>query len=173
GDQDTFVDLLAGVIGVQGGRAPSAEEQASFAQTLDAITARLAELQQLVDPDRAAAVDSLYERTVRLTSSWKRFYALQWTDRSRAISELYTTAEPLSEELIGHELPQQVELEQAALREISARFVRTDRTFGRIAWVSFLISAIVGGVLAFVLSRDLLRSISGLPTGTDRTGAGD
>src|SRR5690606_20740918 len=84
-----------------------------------------------------------------------------------------TTAEPLSEELLGHELPQQVELEQAALSEISARFVRTDRTFGRIAWVRFLISAILGGALALVISRDLLGSISALRTGTERIGAGD
>src|SRR5205814_1357941 len=82
-------------------------------------------------------------------------------------------ADPLSQDLFGHELPAAMEAEKTSVRTASAAFLHTDATVSRVAVSIFLISALVGGLLALLTSRSLLRAISALKAGADRVGTGD
>jgi class 3 adenylate cyclase len=52
-------------------------------------------------------------------------------------------------------------------------FVDTDRTVTRLDTLSFLVSGLFGGVLAFFILRDVFLSIEGLKSGARKIGAGE
>jgi len=171
-DQKRYVDLLSGVIGVEAAEPPSEAERAQFAQGVDAVTVRLRDMIAETEPDRTASIEALYEKTDRLVMSWKKFYDFQWTDASKAVEELYVRAEPLSEELLTADLPAVVQAEKNHLAEGRKQFILTDQTNGRLTWLCFILSALIGSVLAFFISRDLLHAIAALKTGAGELGSG-
>jgi len=171
-DQKRFVDLMTGVIGVSDAAPPSDLERERFAQAVDTIPALLYQMVSIASPDDRPAVIGLFEKTGDLAASWKRFYDLQWRDPAQAIAELYTTAEPLSSELLTVDFPAAVDRERAHLAEARAAFTETDRAFGTIAWFSFVVSALAGGLLAFVIARGILRAIYELKAGAEKIGSG-
>ncbi len=173
-DQKKFVDLMsAGVFGAQEGAAPSESERMRFASGIDTVVTLLRIAEAHANADRREEASRLNEKTRALSASWKRFYDYQWEDPSRAIEELYIRADPLATELLTEDLPRAVEMEGQELARVNAAFVSTDRMFERLAWISFLLSALVGTLLAYVISRDIVRAVSELRSGAEKIGSGE
>lgn len=172
-DQKTYVALMTGVLGMPQEAPPTEEEHRGFARDVDTIATRIADMLVLADPAERPALEALHAKAEALAESWIRFYDLQWSDPSKGYEELYVRAEPLAEELLTVDLPAAVQHEREQLARVRAGFIQVDRTFERLAWTSFVFSALLGGLLAFFISRDLLRAISALEVGADRIGAGD
>ncbi len=169
-DQKKFVDLTAGAFDVP--EPPSAEEQQRFAREVDAVPARLAELEALAKPAWRDLVAEMRRRAEELAQEWKTFYASQGVDPSGAVLAS-VRAEPLAQQLLQSDLPAAGEREQQQLARASAAFIQTDQTTSRVAWLLFLFSALMGGLLALIILREILQGVAALKRGVERIGAGD
>ncbi|MBI1967550.1 MAG: response regulator [Gemmatimonadetes bacterium] len=170
-DHNRQIQLLTEVVGL-GGTPPSAEERAATARALEAIPTRLEQMPPVGDPPRADALALLQARTRQLTEAWAGFHELQWSNRSAALSHLLLTVEPLAQELLTNDFPVALAQEQEEVERASAAFARIGRTSARAVSAIFLGSAVLGGLLLFLIVRSLVRSIRELKAGTERIGAG-
>ncbi len=169
-DQKRFVDLTVGAFDALA--PPGEEEQQRFAQEVDAIPTELARLETLADGGWRDTVAVLRGRAEELASEWKTFYASLGVDLSAAVLAS-VRAEPLAQQLLQSDLPAAAEREQEQLARSSAAFIQTDQTTSRVAWVLFLFSALVGGLLAVLILREILEGVAALKRGAERVGAGD
>ncbi len=171
-DQKRFVDLLgSGVMGLEEGVTFGIQEQERFGASLDSITARLATMAAISESAERDSIAALEQQMAELARWWKAFYANQGVDATAAVVAS-VTAEPIAAELLSVRLPSAVRREKERLTEASEAFVRTDETASRIATFIFLLSALIGGALAFFILRSLFRSIEKLKTGAQQIGAG-
>lgn len=171
-DQKRFVDLLgSGVMGLEQGVTPGIQEQDRFGRALDSISSQLVTMTAISEFAERDSIAVLEGQVAELARWWEAFYANQGLDATAAVMAS-VTAEPIAAELLSVHLPAAVRREKERLAEASAAFVRTDETASRMTWSIFLLSALVGGGLAFFLLRSLFRSIETLKTGAQQIGAG-
>ena len=171
-DQKKFVDLLAsGILGPESSVTPSDQELQQFGRTVDTIPIQLAALEALSEPGVRDSVALLREQAEELAQWWKTFYANQGVDASAAVVAS-VSAEPIAQALLLEQLPAAVSREKERLAYASQVFLDTDRTVTRLDTLSFLVSGLFGGVIAFVILRDVFRSIEGLKLGARKIGAG-
>jgi len=172
-DQKKFVDLLAsGILGPESAATPSDQELRQFGHAVDTIPVQLAELERISEAGLSDSVAVLREQAEELAGWWKTFYANQGVDASAAIVAS-VNAEPLAQSLLLDRLPAAVQREKDRLVHASEVFLETDRTVTRIGTMTFLLSAVFGGALAFIILRDVFRSIEGLKSGARKIGAGE
>lgn len=171
-DQKKFVDLLgSGVLGLGEGASPGILEQEQFGRALDSISGRLGTMARISEAAERDSISALRQETEELARWWKAFYANQGVDATAAVVAS-VTAEPIAAELLTDRLPAAVGREKERLSEASEAFIETDETASRIAWILFLVSALVGGGLSFYILRDLFRSIEALKSGAQQIGSG-
>ncbi|HYO46376.1 MAG TPA: adenylate/guanylate cyclase domain-containing protein [Gemmatimonadota bacterium] len=171
-NQKKFVDLLAsGILGPESSVTPSDQELQQFGRTADTIPSQLAALERISEPGLRDSVALLRGQAEELAHWWKTFYANQGVDASAAVVAS-VSAEPIAQSLLLEQLPAAVQREKEQLVQASQVFVDTDRTVTRLDTLSFLVSALFGGVLAFVILRDVFLSIEGLKSGAQKIGAG-
>jgi class 3 adenylate cyclase len=166
------IQLISSVMGAKELSPLSPDDERRRFATIDSSISQLRHM-PMVGAAQEDSLDALRRSVEQLGASWKRFYVSMWSDPPAAVSELVLHADPLSETLFGHELPAAMEAEKASVSTASAEFLQTNATASNVAITIFLISAIVGGLLALVTSRSLLRAISALKAGADRVGTGD
>ncbi|HUF88764.1 MAG TPA: HAMP domain-containing protein, partial [Gemmatimonadota bacterium] len=172
-DQKKFVDLLAsGILGPESAATPSDQELRQFGHAVDTIPVQLAELERISEPGLSDSVATLRAQAEELAGWWKTFYANQGIDASAAIVAS-VNAEPLAQSLLLDRLPAAVQREKDRLVHASEVFLETDRTVTRIGTITFLLSAVFGGALAFIILRDVFLSIEGLKSGARKIGAGE
>lgn len=171
-DQKKFVDLLAsGILGPESSVTPSDQELQQFGRQVDTIPIQLAALERISEPGARDSVAQLREHAEELAQWWKTFYANQGVDASAAVVAS-VSAEPIAQSLLLEQLPAAVQREKERLARASQVFVDTDRTVTRLDSISFLVSGLFGGVIAFFILRDVFRSIEGLKLGARKIGAG-
>jgi len=172
-NQKKFVDLLAsGILGPESSVTPSDEELQQFGRAVDTIPMQLAALEELSEPGVRDSVALLRGQAEELAQWWKTFYANQGVDASAAVVAS-VSAEPIAQSLLIERLPAAIQREKERLVHASAVFVDTDRTVTRLDTLSFLVSGLFGGVLAFFILRDVFLSIEGLKSGARKIGAGE
>ena len=172
-DQKKFVDLLAsGILGPESAATPSDQELRQFGSSVDTIPVQLAALERISEPALRDSIAMLRAQAEELAGWWKSFYANQGVDASAAVVAS-VNAEPLAQSLLLDRLPAAVQREKERLVHASEVFLETDRTVTRIGMLTFLMSALIGGTLAFIILRDVFRSIEGLKSGARKIGAGE
>jgi class 3 adenylate cyclase len=171
-NQKKFVDLLAsGILGPESSVTPSDQELQQFGRAVDTIPIQLAALEQISEPPVRDSVALLRGQAEELAQWWKTFYANQGVDASAAVVAS-VSAEPIAQSLLLERLPAAIQREKERLVHASEVFVDTDRTVTRLDTLSFLISALFGGTIAFVILRDVFLSIEGLKLGARKIGEG-
>lgn len=171
-DQKQFVDLLgSGVLGLEQGVAPGVQEQERFAGALQATTAKLDSMAVVSEPGMRDSIAVLRGQTAELARWWTAFYANQGIDPTAAVVAS-VNAEPIATELLTTQLPAAVDREKERLAQASSAFAQADATTSRSAWTIFLVSAVVGGALAYLTLHNLFQSIQMLKTGAEQIGAG-
>ena len=170
-DQQRYFDLI-GVLDAEAMAAVPADERARFAARFDTTTAMVGRVAQLTAPERRPLADSLRARTERLGEAWTAFLALQGRDAERALETLYVRADPLARQLIDADFPAAVEAQERLLADLSAGFLRTSRRSNLLTWLGLAVSALIGALLAFAISRDLLAAVESLRRGAEALGAG-
>lgn len=171
-DQKRFVDVALVAAGGEELPMPTADERRRFALSVDSIPKLLDSMLALVP--KPAQRDSLLElrgKARTLAVAWKRYYETPAADPGKVLAQI--EAEPLAQELLSADLPRIAEAERNRLARARERFVRSDRTSSRVTWFSFVLSALLGGLLAVIISRDVLRAIGALKSGVTKIGAGD
>ncbi len=172
-DLKRLVDLTAGALGgVETLDAPREEEQQTFAVSVDEATGLIASAVELAQGARQDSLNAILFSGEIMGKHWKDFYASLGAEPNQAILELFE-ADRIAGSLLEQRLPQAADRENDLVTIASQSFRTTDATTSRIAWVSFLISALLGGLLALVTSRELLAGVKTLKEGAERVGGGD
>lgn len=172
-DQKKFVDLIGtGVVDLGPGAAPPDQEIRRFDRAADSIPLLLEVLETTDDGATEDSIRALRDQAEELAALWKSFYVNQGVDASAAVVAS-VQAEPIAQELLSQGLPAAVAREEVRVTRARAAFVETDRTVSRATLLGFVVSALVGGVLAWVILRRVFSSIRGLKRGADRIGAGE
>jgi diguanylate cyclase (GGDEF)-like protein len=83
------------------------------------------------------------------------------------------TAEPLAQELLNHDLPLAIHAQSQVVQQARRQFELADLSAQRLTWGILLVSGLLSVILAFSLSRDLLRAVAALKTAAEHYGAGD
>ncbi|HEX6068981.1 MAG TPA: response regulator, partial [Longimicrobiaceae bacterium] len=169
-DQQRLVGLSA--TSASSGGAPADDEKRRFARDVDRIPARLTDLEALSEGGEAVTAAELRRRAVALAAQWKAFYLSLGEDAATA-ERAFLASERGAEELIRVDIPRALDAERAHLAGLTAAFQRTDRMVTVVAWTTFLLSALLAGILLYVALRRLLGTVGALRRGAEKLGAGD
>ena len=173
GDLKRLVDLTGGALGgFETLEAPRPEEREAFSASVDSANALIARAVELAAGSDADSLNAILFSSEILGKHWTDFYANLGSDPGPATLALIQ-GDQIAGPLLGERLPRAAERETRRVEESSVRFRTTDATTSRVAWVSFLISALLGGLLALVTSRELLAGVDTLKRGAARVGGGD
>jgi signal transduction histidine kinase/CheY-like chemotaxis protein len=170
GDYQKHVTLLSQIT-VEGRlRAPSREEVDQFNSHLDSIGQEIQQVAMLTASKDKASIESFDRIFNELSVSWRSFY--QNMGQDRAITEIVVNAEPLTRTIMQEVLPQLQEAEKTRQAEATLHFHQVSTLVGRITIVVFVLSGILAGILAIVVSGRLQRGLHVLKVGADALGAG-
>lgn len=136
--------------GVSGG-AQSGFRQSDiddFGQGIGKVSQEIGALKELTDPTALPEIVGLEKSFQELGSSWLIFYQYAGTNQTRAIMELVSNAEPLSEKLLQR-LPVLKEEERQRSEEAGRRSRDVDRLTTRITSSIFLLSAFLASIIAY------------------------
>jgi signal transduction histidine kinase/DNA-binding response OmpR family regulator len=153
--------------------APSNEEISNFNTRLDTMAAAMQELRAQSTDEGIATVDSFAVGVRDLIASWRAFYANVGRDRKRAAAERTLRAEPRSRKVLDQLLPKVLHYEEKDVQTASAIYYDAATFTRRVTIGLFLLSGIVGLVLALTSSRHITRGLKALKKGADQLGSGD
>ena len=168
-DEEKQVRMVSDLLGVDGATLDAAGRRtvlASIDATRDSLDAALAGTD---DP----ALLRIAARTDSLATSWASFYGSLGRDPEAALTEVVLRAEPLASHLLTQDLPAVIRAQHSRVELASSAFAGADRMWYRTVWSILLASALLFAMMAWSLSRDLLRAIGVLKTGAERFGAAD
>jgi signal transduction histidine kinase/DNA-binding response OmpR family regulator len=148
------------------------EEMAQFSGQIGAVLEQIQQLRDLSDAGARRRVEAI-ERDFRdLGDSWRVFYKNLGVHQTKAITELATRADPLSEEVLRR-LGQREEDEKRRVDDAEALFNRVARLTDRISLLLFVVSIFAAAAVAYLLSAHLTRGLHELEGGAASIGAGN
>ncbi|HSM36710.1 MAG TPA: response regulator [Longimicrobiales bacterium] len=172
-DVKRLVDLTGGALGgFEVLDAPREEEQEAFAVSVDSATLLIRNAVDLAEGEGQDSLNAVLFSTEVLGKHWKDFYGNLGEDPAAA-TMAQIEGDQIAGALLTQRLPRAIEREDQLVARASQQFRTTDATTSQVAWVSFLISALLGGLLALVTSRELLAGVTTLKEGASRIGGGD
>ncbi|HLK65280.1 MAG TPA: response regulator [Bryobacteraceae bacterium] len=151
----------------------SAEEVSRVNVRLDHTESQIAQMRALSDAGGIAAIDSFAAAYHELSSSWRIFYENFGRNQSKAITEVVVHAEPLSQKVMTQLLPKVQQYEKDSVDASSLAFYEVARITDRVTVAIFVISGLLSGLLAILVSRHLTRGLGVLKAGADSLGGGD
>jgi signal transduction histidine kinase/DNA-binding response OmpR family regulator len=170
GDFQKQVTLLTQITGGGGLHAPSPEEVHEFDSRLQPIGQEIQQVAALTDARDQAAVEAFHRAFDELSASWLVFY--QNLGQNRGITEMVLHGEPLTRTVMQDMLPHLQEAEKNRQDAAATHFHDVTAVMDRITLAMFLLSGIVSGVLAIVVSKRFQRGLQVLKAGADALGAG-
>ncbi len=172
-DSQKQVTLLSEIVTPANSGGASPEEIAQFNARLATIDEQIRQWGSLSNARFGQEIEA-FRKTVRdLGVSWRIFYEAFGHDQSHALTEIVLRAEPLSRKVTQELLPQLQQEEKAQFEAGNVRFYDTERVTGRITILIFVISGLLSGFLAVVVSRYFSRGLNALKTGVDAIGKGN
>lgn len=171
-DLQKQVALLSQVIDQSGRSSAGPEAIAEFNAQLQKIGNGIQELQSLSEPSTRSQVETFGKTYQDLSASWGAFYRNLGANQSKAILELVTRADPLSQRVIQQMLPQLQEEETQRVQAAKANFYKVARWTDRLSIIIFALSTLVGVLVAYFLSRYLTRGLGELKIGAAYIGSG-
>jgi signal transduction histidine kinase len=151
----------------------STEEIAQFNSGLDALGHEIEQIRTQNGNANAASFEEFASGVQQLSTSWRIFFTSLGRDQTRAITEVVLHSEPLAEQVLQHMLPRLQQDEKDRVAAAGTHFYDVARLTDRVTVLIFLTSGVLGGLLAFSVSRHFTRCIGGLKTGADALGAGN
>ena len=170
GDKQKQDMLLNQITGEGAQSAPSSEDIDEFNRPLDAISQEIQQIAALTTGDDKASIESFHRVFEELSASWRSYY--QHLGQTRAITEMVMHAEPLARTVMQDLLPHLQEAEKNRQAASTAHFHEVTTLLGHITIVVFVLSGILAGVLAIIVSGRLQRGLRVLKTGADTLGSG-
>ncbi len=170
GDFQKQVTLLSQITGAGGLHAPSPEEVQEFNSRLEPIGQEIQQVAALTGAHDKPDVESFHRAFQELSASWLVFY--ENLGRNRGITEMVLHTEPLTRTVMQDMLPHLQEAEKNRQNAAAAHFHDVTALVDRITLAMFLLSGIVAGVLAIVVSKRFQRGLQVLKAGADALGAG-
>jgi len=167
------VNLLSQVTGKAAAVGTTPDEISRFDDQLEAVEKQTQELRGLSDPDARMKVESLQETYRELSGAWRIFYKNFGVDHPKAVMELATRADPLSQTVLHQLLPQLQENEKSSVEIASTNFYEAAQLTDRMTILIFTISTLVAILVAYLVSRHLSRGLGELRRGTTLIGSGD
>ncbi|MGB3542464.1 sensor histidine kinase [Rubrivirga sp.] len=171
-DRQVYFDLLSALSPGAITSLPDFTKEA-ISTEIDSTGLMVADAVSLLPPPSRARLATLRRKVDNLGQAWDEFMEVQREDPARARVVLDERADPLARRLIDDEFPAAIKAEEARLDDLSDGFLRTSRQSRRDTWIGLAVSTLLGGLLAFVVSRDVLGSVRALRDGADALGAGD
>jgi len=172
GDYNKQVTLLVQITGEGGPSAPSKSERDQFNGHLDQIAREIREIGALTGTLDKSSIESLEKEFGELSSSWRIFYQNFGRDETRAITEVVMHAEPLSRTVIQDLLPRLQKAERDREAAAAAHFYKVAGIADRITTAVFVLSGLLAGVVALLVSRRLRGGLAILTAGADVLGSG-
>ncbi len=169
GDQQKQIELLNQ--GEGGLSAPSSEDMDEFNRPLDSISQEIQQIAALTTGDDKVSIESFHRVFQELSASWRIYY--QNLGQTRAITEMVMHAEPLARTVMQELLPHLQETEKDRQAAATAHFHEVTTLLGHITIVVFVLSGILAGVLAIIVSGRLQRGLRVLKIGADTLGSGE
>ena len=152
----------------RGGAGP--QEIAQFNGRLGAVGKQIEELKKLSEPGDLAPIESLHNDFQELRASWQVVYQNFGVNQSKAILELATKADPLSQRVITQALPQLQEDERRGMESASDTFNRVGSLTEQITIIILIISIGVAIILAYRVSNYLVGGLNQLKEGVSLIG---
>jgi signal transduction histidine kinase/DNA-binding response OmpR family regulator len=169
--QVTLLSQITADAGAGGGASP--DDVAQFNSRLDLIASQLRQVRSQTPAAEAAKVDAFISAFTDLSASWRVFYQNLGRNQSKAITEVVMHAEPLGQQVTQQLLPELQRDERDLVSKASAHFYDAARFTGQVTVAIFVLSGLLAGLLAFVVSRHLTLGVRALKAGADSLGEGD
>jgi signal transduction histidine kinase/CheY-like chemotaxis protein len=150
----------------------SPEDIALFDVMLNAVGEQVRQLVALADPAGKVKLEEFAAVYQPLSASWQIFYRTFGRDQTTAITEVVTHIEPLGRDATEVLLPGLKEDERIRVAAASEHFYRVSATVNEVTVAIFLISGLLTGLVAFLVSRRITRGLNALMVGADTLGAG-
>ena len=173
GDTTKQVSLLAEIGGDGGPREHTSAEKDQFKAHLQKIAGEIAEIERLSDAKDRPGAASLQKSVQDLSASWRIFYDNFGRDHARAITEVVMHAEPLSRTVTQDLIPRLQKDERDREERASAHFYEVASMLGQLTIAVFLVSGLLAGSVALLVSRRLQNCFAVLKTGANTLGAGN
>jgi signal transduction histidine kinase/DNA-binding response OmpR family regulator len=155
------------------GAGPSQEDVDSFNTRLDTLIAAMQELRSQSSGEGIETVDTFASSVRDLTGSWRIFYANIGHDQTKAITEMLMRAEPLGRTVLDQLLPKVLHYEEKDVQNASTVYYEAASFTRRMTLGLFVLSGLVGLVLALTSSRHITKGLKKLKRGADQLGSGD
>jgi signal transduction histidine kinase/ActR/RegA family two-component response regulator len=154
------------------GAAAGSEDIKRFDSRLDRIGADIAKLCDLSPAGNWRTADAVAAGFRELSGAWRVFYQNLGVRQSAAITALVTRAEPAGRQVMQILLPR-LQREETQLVEAAGRnFSSVARLTAQTTILIFVLSAVVGILIAYRLSRYLVRGLRQLETEATLIGSG-
>ncbi len=150
----------------------SPDDVAQFEELLSAVGEKVKQLVALADPAGRAKLEEFATVYRNLSTSWQVFYRTFGRDQTTAITEVVTHIEPLGRQATEVLLPGLKEDERIRVEAASEHFYTVSATVNQVTVAIFLISGLLAGLVAFLVSRRITRGLKALMVGADTLGAG-
>ncbi|MBI4475302.1 MAG: adenylate/guanylate cyclase domain-containing protein [Acidobacteria bacterium] len=150
----------------------SPEELSQFDTQTATISLDVNEVYHLSDPSAQPQVNELLKSFVELAASWRTFYENFGVNQVKAITELATKSDPMSERVIKQLVPQLQEDERGRVEMASKGFYDVARFTNRMTIAIFAASILIAITIAFRMSHYLTRGLAELKLGAALIGSG-
>lgn len=160
------ITLLSGINFEAGTSGATPEERRAFMAQLDSVTSGLRQLEALADPGERSEIKNFETTYEKLDRSWRVYYDNFGVHPNVAVVELALRADPLSEKVLKHDVPDIQEMEQQRVNDAKAEFAKVSRITDRVTVIIFLISLLLAVTIAVRVLRHLVSAISELILGT-------
>ena len=171
-DRQKQVALLSQVMAEAEMSGVGPDAIAQFKGQVEATGQQIQELRELSDPAVRIDIESFAKAYQELGASWEIFYENLGIHQTKAIMELATHADPLSQQVM-----QQLELlqedEKRRVEAASANFYEVARLTDRMTLLIFALSTIVAIAVAYQIARYLTRGLGELKHDAALIGAGN
>jgi diguanylate cyclase (GGDEF)-like protein/PAS domain S-box-containing protein len=153
GDLQKEMALVSEIYAESKSGAVESTELLRFERQLAAVGHDLDDLERLSQEAASPGVREFTLQTQRLVGSWKAAFESLGVDTARSIRELSLHAEPLGQAVVQQWLPQLEDADRRRVAKARDDFYSVARLTDRVTVVIFALSTLIGGFVAYSVSR--------------------
>ena len=149
--------------------SPNSSARDLFDEKLNDVTTEIEQFKKLRVAGEGSLTDELDSTYAIVAQSWRAFYDQLGREQSWAIANA-AKADAFSYKLLMSTLPQMQEAEKQRVQNDEADFARVGKLTTRLNAIAFSLFVLVAVVVAFVISRSIVRGFAALQNGADLIG---
>jgi len=148
---------------------PNSSARDLFDAKLSEVTVEIKQFKKLRVAGEGSLIDELDSTYGLVAQGWRAFYDQLGVEQSWAIANA-AKADALSYKLLMSTLPQMQAAEKQRVQNDEAEFARVGKLTTRLNAITFSLFVLVAVVVAFVISRSIVRGFAALQNGADLIG---